>query len=139
MSLRLKGLCHMLNNKGQSLILFVIVLPIILLILVFIIDIGKVISLKSELNNISKIVLDYGLDYLEEQNLVNILEEITKKNKNDIDNVEIEIIEEKIYIKLYERYEGLFSSLINIPIYNINVSYVGFIDDDIKRIENLGD
>ena len=54
----------MLNNRGQSLVLFVITLPVLLIVLVIVIDIGRVISLKQELNNISELVLDYGLDYL---------------------------------------------------------------------------
>ena len=129
----------MLNNKGQSLALFVIILPIVLLILVFIIDVGKSISLKYELNNISDIVLDYGLDHLDKEDLISVLEELIEKNKSDIDNVEINIIDGKIYLKLSERYEGIFSSLVDIPIYNIKISYIGYIENEIKRIENLGD
>ena len=129
----------MLNNKGQSLILFVIILPVILLILVFVIDIGKAISLKYELNNISDIVLNYGLDHLDEDNLVDNLEELVKINKNDIDNTKIEIIDNKIYLELKEKYKGMFSSLIDISIFDIKTSYVGYKEDEIKRIENLGD
>ena len=129
----------MLNNKGQSLALFVIILPIVLLILVFIIDVGKAISLKYELNNISDIVLDYGLDHLDKEDLISVLEELIEKNKSDIDNVEINIIDGKIYLKLSERYEGIFSSLVDIPIYNIKISYIGYIENEIKRIEYWGD
>ena len=52
----------MLNNKGQSLVLFIIILPILIFILILVIDVGKIIVLKQELNNISEFVLDYGLD-----------------------------------------------------------------------------
>lgn len=61
----------MLNNKGQSLILFIIVLPILLFILILVIDVGKVIVLNQELNNISEIVLDYGLDKFIDGNINN--------------------------------------------------------------------
>ena len=129
----------MLNNKGQSLILFIMIIPIMLLILIFIIDIGRAISLKYELINISDIVLDYGLDHMDENGLVNQLEELVIINKNDIDDVSINIIDDKIYIKLYERYEGMFSSLIDVSIFEIKTSYVGYILEEEKRIESLGD
>ena len=129
----------MLNNKGQSLVLFVIILPIILLILEFVIDIGMTISIKSELENISDIVLDYGLDHLDEEDLINKMDEIVRLNKDDIDNVNLSIIDNKIYLELNERYKGMFSSFVDISIFDIKVSYVGYMEEDIKRIENLGD
>ena len=108
MLLMLKGLFRMLNNRGQSLILFVIVLPVLLLILVLVIDIGSVISLKQELNNISEIVLDYGIDYLNNDmddnidsisSIENKLIEIIELNKDDIDEIDIRIDNNKIFIK----------------------------------------
>ena len=75
----------MLNNKGQSLILFIIVLPILLFVLILVIDIGKVIVLNQELNNISEIVLDYGLDKLIDENN-NLNNNIDNDFKNVMDN-----------------------------------------------------
>ena len=74
----------MLNNKGQSLILFVLFIPILLLVLILVIDIGKLINLKTELDNISNIVLDYGLDNLEKEGLTQELEELVKLNKSSL-------------------------------------------------------
>lgn len=42
-----------LTNKGQALVEFVIILPIVLLLVFSIIDIGRVISLKSDLESIT--------------------------------------------------------------------------------------
>ena len=129
----------MLNNRGQSLVLFVIILPIILLILLFVIDIGQAINLKLELDNINNIALDYGLDYLFNDDLVYELEELIKTNKQDIDSVNINVEDNKIYIDMNEQYDGILSSLINVSIFDIKTSYVGYIENDEKRIENLGD
>ena len=139
MLLMLKGLFRMLNNRGQSLVLFVIILPIILLILLFVIDIGQAINLKLELDNINNIALDYGLDYLFNDDLVYELEELIKTNKQDIDSVNINVEDNKIYIDMNEQYDGILSSLINVSIFDIKTSYVGYIENDEKRIENLGD
>ena len=136
----------MLNNKGQSLVLFIIVLPILLLMLVLVIDIGRIISIKQELNNINEIVLDYGIDYLTDNidnsensisNIENKLIEIIKLNKNDIDNIDVRIENNKIYVNLNEKIDGVISSIIGISIFDINSSYVGYMDNDKKRIERV--
>lgn len=132
----------MLNNKGQSLILFVVVLPVLLLILILVIDIGKVMVLKQELDNISEIVLDYGLDRLNNDDLDNInlegeLTDLVKLNKDDIDMINMSLEDNKIYIELNERVEGILSGLIDISIFDVKSYYVGYIDNDEKRIEKV--
>jgi len=129
----------MLNNKGQSLVLFVVVLPILLFILILVIDIGKVIVLKQELNNISEIVLDYGIDNIENVTINDELEELIKLNKSNIDNIDIYVEDNKIYINLEEKSDGVFSSLINLSIFKVRTSYVGYMLEDEKRIERIGD
>ena len=130
----------MLNSKGQSLVLFVLVLPILIFILIIVIDIGKIILLKQELSNISEIVLDYGLDKInEEEGIETEIKNLIKLNKSDIDKIDLYIEDEKIYIKLEDKSEGIFSGFIDISIFNIKTSYVGYIENDEKRIERLGD
>lgn len=127
----------MLNNKGQSLILFVIVLPILLFILILIIDIGRVIVLKQELDNINKIVLDYGLDNLNNENLNYELINIVKLNNNDIEEINIKLEDNKLYVELGTSVNGIFSKLVDITIFNVNSSYVGYIENNNKRIERV--
>ena len=129
----------MLNNKGQTLVLFVVILPVLLLLLVLVIDIGRVITLKLELNNISEIVLDYGLDKLEEENLRDDLINLVKLNKKDINNVNIEIIENKIYLRMSHNSDSLFKKMVNVSSFKVKTSYVGYLLDNKKRIERLGD
>lgn len=129
----------MLNNKGQSLVLFVVVLPILMFILILVIDIGKIIVLKQELNNISEIVLDYGLDNLDKEELIPELKELAKMNKSDIDKINISIEEEKIIIELTDKSDGIFSGFIDIGIFDVSTSYVGYMENEVKRIERLGD
>ena len=129
----------MLNNKGQSLVLFIIVLPILILILILIIDIGQVIVLKQEFNNISELVLDYGLDNLDNENLCNELIDLIRLNKDDIDKINVYVENEKIYIELMETSKGVFSSFVDISLFNIKSFYVGYVENENKRIESLGD
>ena len=130
----------MFNNKGQSLILFVIVLPIILGVLVLVIDVCKILVLRQELNNISEIVLDYGLVKLDDNindDLEDELIQIVNLNKKDIDLVNINIVDNKIYVMLSEREEGIFSSFLDISIFNVKSYNVGYFVGTEKRIEKV--
>ena len=129
----------MLNNKGQTLALFVIVLPVLLLILILVIDFGKIMTLKQELTNISNIVLDYGLDNLDKENLDIELVELIKLNKSDIDYMNVYLEKDKIYVEMSENSDSVFAEIVDISIFKVKTSYVGYIKDNKKRIERMGD
>lgn len=121
-----------MNNKGQSLVTFVLVIPIIFLIFMMIYDIGNMVLLKIELNNINNIALDYGLDNINEENIKDKIETLIIKNKNDINSISINIEDNKIYITL----EDSVNTKISFGnIFNVKSSYVGYIDNDKKIIE----
>ena len=77
-----------MNNKGQSLISFVLIIPIILMILFMVYDIGNMVLLKEQLDNINYLTIDYGLGKLDDNALDNKLREMIVKNKDDIDKCE---------------------------------------------------
>ena len=112
----------MFNNKGQSLVLFVIVIPILMFLLILVIDVGKIISLKQELNSINELVLDYGLDNLNDENIDKKLIDLINLNKSDIDKINIHVNNNEIFCELSDRSEGIFLSFINISGFNIKDS-----------------
>ena len=121
------------NNRGQSLVLFVFIIPIVLLVIMAIIDIGKMSLLKEELDNINNIAIDYGLDNLSKENLKDEIDVLIQKNKNDIDNVNIEIKEKELKIVLSDSIDLVI--LKNSNILSVKSSYVGYIKEDKKIIE----
>lgn len=125
----------MYNNKGQSLVMFVLILPIILMILVMVVDIGKMMLLRSSLNNINYIAMDYGLDNLDRENIVGDIEEVIYKNKSDIDSVSVLIDDGKIQITLKDNVDLLI--LKNSQIFYVKSSYVGYISNNKKVIERV--
>lgn len=127
----------MLNNRGQSLILFVIALPVTLLIAILVIDVGRVIVRKQELSNISNIVLDYGLDNLEQDDIYNELLELVKLNDSEIDEINIFIEDNKIKLELKDSVNGVFSYIENTSIFNVKSSYVCYLENGNKRIEKV--
>ena len=48
-----------LNNKGQSLVMFVCLLPMLLIIILLVVDYGRVNSTKEKLDSINKLAIDY--------------------------------------------------------------------------------
>lgn len=122
----------MKNNKGQSLVMFILIIPFILLILWMVIDIGKMVLNKTELDNINKLVLDYGLDKLND-NPEEVINELIIKNDKDIKIKKVDVLDGKIYVEIYKRAEfGLFRDSETIK---VKSSYVGYMVDDKKIIE----
>ena len=123
-----------LNNKGQVLVMFVLLIPIFLLILVLVVDISNLYIKKDELNNINYLVidsiLDKGIDDLEIKDLI-------LKNDKDIIINYININDEVIEISLEKEYNGIFSHLVNMDIYNIESNYKGYKENNKKIIERV--
>lgn len=127
-----------LNNKGQALVMFVLLLPIFILIFVLVIDIGNLIVKQQNINNVNYLVIKDVLD--KNFNITN--EEIItliKKNDNEIKekDININIKNNLIYLKINKEYKGIFSHLINKNIYEINSYYKGEIKDNKKKIERV--
>ena len=121
-----------MNNRGQSLVLFVLVIPIILLILVMVVDIGKMVLKKTEMDNINKLAISYGLDKID-SDPYKIINDIIRKNNSDINIKKIDIKDEKIEVKLEE--EVKFILFKNSNLVKINSNYIGYIDNNKKVIE----
>ena len=78
-----------LNNKGQSLVLFVLLLPIFLIIMTLVFDIGNAICLKLDLDNVNHMAISYGLDNIEEEGIEDTIVDLVKAN---YDEVEVNIL-----------------------------------------------
>ena len=123
-----------MNNKGQTLALFIVILPILAMLVVFIYDIGRMTLLRSELDDINYMAISYGLDNISSIDN-NKLEEIIKKNKNDIDKISININDGKIEILLEDNIKNNFKILSNTNMFKVKSSYYGYLNEDKKIIE----
>ena len=122
-----------LNNKGQSLVLFIIIIPIILGIMAIVMDIGSIIYENQELDNINKIVLDYGLDNRNDGDIIDNMKNLAYINKDNID-VDIKFIDDEFYIESSYYVKGIFSNIFNIEGYLVKSKYKGYIYYDNKNI-----
>lgn len=124
-----------LNNKGQSLVMFVMILPILLMIIMMVIDIGKMVQRREELDSINYILVDYGLDNIELNNLEDKLKEILDKNDKSIDIVKINIDKESLEVEVILRDEVDLLVLKDNKLFRVKSDYVGRVVDNKKIIE----
>lgn len=88
-----------LNNKGQSLVMFIILLPILLLILTLVYDVGNAIYEKDRLSNTNYMVVDYALDNIDSID-EDDLNTLILENDNNLDDISIMIIDNSVDISL---------------------------------------
>ena len=126
-----------MNNKGQSLVLFVILIPILFMILFMVYEVGRMALLKHELNDINHLVIDCVLDKTTNENNTDDIKELNNKNKSDIDNIEVKIEDEKIYVTLEDSISTKVSLIKSSQIFKVKSSYVGYMKEDKKAIERV--
>ena len=124
-----------LNNKGQSLVMFVLLLPILLLVMVLVVDIGRFICDRQELDSICNIVLDYGLDNYDDVDIENKMVNLIILNDKDLNDINVNISNENIYVKITKKDSSIFGNMFNIHLFNVNSYYVGDITS--KKIERI--
>ncbi len=127
----------MLNNKGQSLVLFVISIPIFLILFIVVSDIGKMILMRNELDNINYLALDYGIKYINDDDVIDKVNNFIIKNDSDIRIVSSKIVDGKINIETTKEYKGNFIGFILNGGFKIRSKYVGYFLEGKKKIERV--
>ena len=121
-----------LNNKGQSLVLFILILPILLLVSILVFEIGNVYTSKSELDDINYLVIDYGLDHITETNLEEKLIELIKLNSNDLFYIGVNVEDSKINVTTKRKVKGILSK--SFDIFEVVSNYEGYMENEDKVI-----
>ena len=120
----------MLNNKGQSLVLFIVLLPVLLLFMALVVDLGAAYNLKNDIDNSLELVIEYGLDNYSEDGFDR--ESINKMLKYNIPSSKNDLVIEndKLIITSNDSVGGVFARVLNINIFKVESKYMGYLDDD---------
>lgn len=121
-----------LNNKGQSLVMFICLLPILLLIVLAIVDVSRMVIEKNKLNNINYIAISYYSSHKEDDDVTERIISLVKRNDENIINVRINKDKNTIYLD--KKIDSTMGKIIGISEYEI-VSEYSFADDGIKRVK----
>lgn len=122
-----------MNNRGQVLTFFVLMLPIFVVLLILTIDISNLIINKLEVDNINRILVDYALDKMEEDNLNELVTNISNLNDSDIE-VNLSLEDNRINLILKKEVKGIISKQ---NIYNLKSNFLGYIDNEKKIIQRV--
>lgn len=114
-----------LNSKGQSLVVFVVLLPILLLFMAFIFELGNITYLKNKYENEIKSTIEYGLKHQEDENLKSKLNRLLDENLEG--NKEISITENSVEIHITHNPNGIYSELFKQQ-FEISLTYIGQFD-----------
>ena len=121
-----------LNNRGQSLVMFILIIPILLGIMAMVMDIGNVIYNKQDIDNINKIVISYGLTNMDDVNIVREMENLALLNNSDMHFV-VEINQGQIIVDSTYYVKGVFSKIFAPEGYLVRSKYSGYLTDKGKE------
>ena len=124
-----------MNSRGQTLVVFVIFIPVLILLGALIIDVGRYAYEVNHLNSINRLSIEYGLKYIDdepEKKLVLIM----LKNDPIISDYKVNINSDKKIISLYIEKDMslLFTRVIGKESYKVKSRYRGYIDSEDKFV-----
>lgn len=107
-----------MNNKGQVLVIFVILLPIFLMILALVIDLGLLSIEKRKISNNTYDAVEYYLEGNDKEKTIKLLED-------NLDDIDIKINETNDYVEIIvtKEYKSLYTIISNDQ--EVNVTYKG--------------
>lgn len=112
-----------MNNKGQSLFLFVLFLPIIIFALILIFDISYITINNNKLNDIAYQSIKYLVKDKKDKEEV---EKIILLNDEEIEI--IEITDNSIYLK--KKIKPIFGTYMGYKRYELSINLEGYLDND---------
>ena len=119
-----------MNNRGQSLIMFVLILPLLSMFIAFFIDSSLSLKEKSKLDGIINSNMSEALkkDIRDENKIKNSI----KKNE-DMD-VTVSIVDDELRVVAKSNKNSLFGKLLNFKYYQLEFNYCGnYIDKKINK------
>ena len=126
-----------MNRNGQVLVSFLLILPLLLIILVFVVDMGLMKVNERKVEHVIKEAITYELKSSEiSDSRVN---DYIKNNLSDIKGVNIVVGTDNIKVSVRVYKKSIFNSLIKNKNYTISKSYYGYKENDkIKIIKENG-
>lgn len=121
-----------MNNKGQSLIVFVLLLPLLALLIGIVADLGNLEITKKNYEDNIKSTIKYGLKHLDDENINQKLNNLLDTNINA--NTSLTIQNESIKISVKDKQKSLFNDVLK-KTYDIDITYIGYKDGEKIKIE----
>lgn len=124
-----------MNNKGQTLVLFVLLLPILIIIISMVINYGIISLEKKKIDDRLNDIVLYGIKNKDKEELETDLNRLMVLNIENIYSKEIKITENEIEISLEKELNGLFNVGNRKQRYIYKVKCIGNISNKNIRME----
>ena len=122
-----------MNNRGQTLVMFILMLPLLLIVLCLVVDIGML-----SLENTLKDAIYYELNNQEtDSNMIkNRLTNTLSKNINNIKIKKVEITDNKVItVSISKEYKGIFTKILKSNLFDITLTYKGYMNGEKATIK----
>ena len=121
----------MLNRRGQSLVVFILMLPIILGIVILVVDVGGAMVMKNHMDNVNEMVMELSLDKdMKEEDILELLNYNLEGNNN-----QVSIGSDGIHISSDTYVKGIFSNMFGFKGFNVKSEYVGSVLDGKRKVD----
>lgn len=115
-----------MDSKGQTLIIFVLILPILLLLFALIWEVGNLGFTINKYETEIEDTIKYGLNHLDDENLEEVLTNLLKANLDG--KISVEINNQTIQVNVKQKYAAMFNNLLNHK-FDIDLTYNGYIEN----------
>ena len=119
-----------MNKKGQTLVVFVLFLPVLVIVITMIINKSNMYYDKRNMENIAKEAINYGLSNIEDENIEDKIKIFISKNIDCEKEVKIEDGEIRLTLKKENK---TIKKILGYG--NIKIKYKGKIEDNKKKVE----
>ena len=124
-----------LSNKGQSLLSFVILIPFIIALGVWVIDIANARYNENKLKELNKEVVTYGIKHIDADPKDNMIELIRLNDNNVTYDININTETKEVKVKLEKDVDGILTSIVGMKKFKVKNEYKATIVDDKIIIE----
>lgn len=123
-----------LNNKGQTLIMFIILIPVTIMLMALIVDSSYLYIKKTKLENTTANIIENLYLKKDDENIIALVEELY--NKNDIQTKKLKVDIQNDYFKISNEYkiDSIFGSIIGLKKYDVKVSLKGYYENDKVKV-----
>ena len=117
-----------MNKRGQTLVVFILLIPLLLLIAAFVVDKGYMVYKNIEIKNVTKDIISI---HLKKNNLSDDqIKEIYHKNDIPTTKLKIDAKEDEITISNTYFIDSIFGKIVNLSNYEVSCKVTGYLKDN---------
>lgn len=115
-----------MNRSGQTLVAFVIIVPVFILLMAFVVDTGFILKEYTKLNSTTKTILKTTYDERMQEDYKEQVISLFDKNNIPTQDINITSIENKIIINNEYAIDSIFGQIIGLKEYKVKITMTAY-------------